>query len=260
MTPRAQQNTTVAARNWVGPAPAALLVATLAASLLGYAAGAPPAAAAGAASPLLGGVEEMAVVPGGPWRAARVAGSDALYFVSGNGRWVVKGEAYDLWGGERLGDFEAMRASTRSIRLNGLGPIWNDLAPVSFGDGDEDVVVFSDPRCPTCEALIHRLRSFEDRYRIVVLQIPILGEASGRIVKTVHCAQDADAARAVVRDGAPAAKLAVRPDCDGEAILRRIATAQLIGLQGVPFMIHAPSGRFIEGEPDDLAAWLEAGR
>jgi thiol:disulfide interchange protein DsbC len=252
MTPRAPVSLAVAARTLTATALAASLA--IPAALARSDGGGPPPPASGA-NPLARGIAEMIAMPGGAWRAARVGDTDDVWFISGNGRWVVRGEAYDLWQGERLRDFEAVRASTRTIRLDGLGPIWDDLAPVSFGSGPQDIVVFADPRCPVCEALLVRLRAHEDRYRIVVLQIPLLGDASGRLVKSVHCAADRDAALAAVRDHAPAAGLVQRADCDGAPILRRLAAAQLIGLQAVPFMIH-PDGRFIEGAPDDLAAWI----
>jgi thiol:disulfide interchange protein DsbC len=254
MTPRAPVSLAVAARTLTAAAFAASLAIPAARAAESDGGGSPPPASG--VNPLAGGIAEMIAMPGGAWRAARVGDSDAVWFISGNGRWVVRGEAYDLWRGERLRDFDAVRASTRTIRLDGLGPIWDDLAPLSFGSGPRDVVVFADPRCPVCETLIAGLRAHENRFRIVVLQIPLLGEASGRLVKSVHCAADRGAALAAVRDHAPAAGLVQRADCDGAPILRRLATAQLIGLQAVPFMIHA-DGRFIEGAPDDLAAWLE---
>jgi thiol:disulfide interchange protein DsbC len=251
MTPRALPHT-VAARTLTTSALAASL------AILSCAAAAQDHAAPLSAAPLAGGIQEMVAMPGGAWRAARVGEGDAgaVYFVSGNGRWVIKGEAYDLWAGERLRDFEAVRAATRSIRFDGLGAIWDDLDPVAFGRGDRDVVVFSDPNCPACRDLLNRLQAFEADWRVVVLQIPLLGDASGRRIREVHCAADRDAARAAVREGSRSA-LAPRPDCDAAPILRRIATAQMIGLQGVPFMVH-DDGRFIEGAPVDLAGWLEA--
>lgn len=213
-----------------------------------------PARAPG--SPLARGIAEMASMPGGPWRAVRVEGSDALYFISGNGRWVVKGEAYDLWAGAALLDFEAVRASTRTVAFAGLGDLWPGLAPVTFGTGETDIIVFADPRCPHCEALIRDLQPFADRYRILVLQIPLLGEDSGRIVRAVHCAADRDAARAAVLAGPRAAPLAPAASCDLGPLQRRLVTAELIGVRGVPFMVHGQTGRFVEGRPDDLAAWL----
>lgn len=246
MTPRTHTFRTVAARTAAAVAFAASLPAPTAMADAGV----------GRAGSPLAAIEEMIAMPGGAWRAARGA-DGAVYFLSGNGRWVVRGEAYDLWQGERLRDFDAVRASTRVIRLQGLGRIWEDLAPIAFGTGPEEIVVFTDPRCPVCEGLLGQLRAHGDRYRIVVLQIPLLGDASGRIVRAVHCAADADAGRAAVFDGRPATALAERADCDGRPILRRLAAAQLIGLQGVPFMIHGRDGRFIEGAPGDLDAWLE---
>jgi thiol:disulfide interchange protein DsbC len=240
-------------------APAPTVLARCAAALgltllLAAPVAADPARAPG--SPLARGIAEMASMPGGPWRAVRVEGSDALYFISGNGRWVVKGEAYDLWAGAALPDFEAVRASTRTVAFAGLGDLWPGLAPVTFGTGETDIIVFADPRCPHCEALIRDLQPFADRYRILVLQIPLLGEESGRIVRAVHCAADRDAARAAVLAGPRAAALAPATSCDLGPLQRRLVTAELIGVRGVPFMVHGQTGRFVEGRPDDLAAWL----
>lgn len=254
MTPRNPFSHAVAPRKRFGVSAASLLLSALMA-------GSGLAQDARDANPLAGGIEEMVTMPGGAWRAARVgrgAGADdRVYFVSENGRYVVRGEAYDLWEGARLRDFEAVRASTRSIKLSGLGLIWDDLDPITFGDGEEDVIVFADPRCPACEELIARLLPLSDSYRIVVLQVPLLGDASGKLVKAAHCAVDREAVRTAIVTATPMGELEQRPECDAQPILRRLATAQMIGVRGVPFMIHGRDGRFTEGAPADLAAWLE---
>ena len=220
-----------------------------------------PAQAPG--SPLRGGIAEMVELPGGSWRAVRVSGrasgGDALYFISGNGRWVVRGRAYDLWAGQELPDFEAVRTSTRTVAFGGLGDLWAELDPIVFGRGETDIVVFADPRCPHCEALIRRLRAHEADYRVLVLQIPLLGEDSGRTVQALHCAVDRDAARDALLAGDRGLGLARRESCDLGPLQRRLVTAQLIGLQGVPFMIHGVTGRFVEGVPEDLGRWLREG-
>lgn len=244
------------------PASHRMVRRALAATLLACAAWLSPAHADPApapGSPLDGGIAEMAVIPGGEWRAVRVTGDDALYFISGNGRWVVKGRAYDLWAGQDLADFEAVRASTRTVALQGLGRIWDDLAPIVFGQGETGIIVFVDPACPHCEALIHDLRRHEAAYRFLVLQIPLMGPDSGRAVQALHCAEDEDAARAALLAGERGRRLRQKPSCDLAPLQRRLVTAQLIGLRGVPFMVHAGDGRFVEGRPDDLGRWLSGG-
>lgn len=241
------------------PASHRMVRGVLAATLIACAASAPvahadPALAPG--SPLSGGIAEMAVIPGGEWRAVRVTGSTDLYFISGNGRWVVKGRAYDLWAGRDLADFEAVRASTQTVALQGLARIWDDLDPIAFGRGETEIVVFADPACPHCEALIHDLRRFEAEYRVLVLQIPLMGPESGRTVQALHCAEDEDAARAALLAGDSGQRLRQKASCDLAPLQRRLVTAQLIGLRGVPFMVHAGDGRFVEGRPQDLGRWL----
>lgn len=225
--------------------------------LAASAAVADPAQAPG--SPLRGGIAEMIELPGGSWRAVRASGGEALYFMSGNGRWVVRGRAYDLWAGKELPDFEAVRTSTRTVAFSGLGDLWAELDPIAFGRGETEIIVFADPLCPHCEALIRRLQALAADYRVLVLQIPLLGAESGRIVQALHCAADREAARAALLAGDPGLGLQRRDTCDLGPLQRRLVTAQLIGVRGVPFMIHGKTGRFIEGAPEDLARWLREG-
>ncbi|MEO1470654.1 MAG: DsbC family protein, partial [Pseudomonadota bacterium] len=56
------------------------------------------------------------------------------------------------------------------------------------------------------------------------------------------------------------ATLAQKPDCALEPLHRRLVTAQLIGMRGVPFMIRESDGSFVEGVPRDLPGWVEGAR
>jgi thiol:disulfide interchange protein DsbC len=247
-----------------------LAVSALAASLLlgspALAEGAPvrPGSTSTAASPLTQGIAEMSAMPGGEWRVVRREGQEAsaagpLYFVSGNGRWVVRGEVYDLWAGRALASFEDVRASTKTVAFDGLARVWPDLAPVEVGRGPAELVMFSDPNCPYCRALLGELEKRGSRVAVKVLEIPLLGGRSGEDVRRVHCAGDAGAAREAVLGRGFRDALAQGSSCDLGALQRRLVTAQMLGVRAVPFLIDARDGRFVEGMPEDLDAWLEAG-
>lgn len=235
---------------WHRRLPAALALAAVLPSM----ALADPAARPG--SPLAGGIDAMVKIPGGSWQAVRAGGE--TYWMSGNGRWVVKGQAFDLWAGAPLEDFSDIRTAVETVKLGGFDGLMVDLEPIRFGSGAIEIAVFVDPACPHCHDLLGRLALIEDQVSVAVLPIPAFGEASGRQVRAMHCAEDPDAAREALFGKRPALGLAQRPNCPIEALHRRLVTAQMIGLRGVPFMVRLDSGRFVEGVPRDLAAWLES--
>lgn len=239
---------------WHRRLPAALALAAILSEAISVPALADPAARLG--SPLAGGIDAMVKIPGGSWQAVRAGGE--TYWMSGNGRWVVKGQAYDLWAGTPLDDFADIRTAVETVKLGGFDGLMADLEPIRFGSGEIEIAVFIDPACPHCHDLLGRLALIDDQVSVAVLPIPAFGEASGRQVRAMHCAEDAEAARDALFGKRPALDLAQRPDCAIEALHRRLVTAQMIGLRGVPYMVHLDSGRFVEGVPRDLAAWLES--
>lgn len=213
-----------------------------------------------AGSPLAGGIDEMTLMPGGAWRALKLRNSERALFISENGRWVIRGEVMDLWSGKSLTDYDEVVASTRTINFSGLSQIWDDLSPVELNQGEADpLILFTDPRCPYCRALIEELSATVSQRRILIFEIPLLGGQSGEDVRLVHCAEDQDAAKAALISHGARRLLSQRQGCDLGPLQRRLVTAQMIGVRAVPFMIDSRDGRFVEGKPDDLGAWLKGG-
>jgi hypothetical protein len=103
------------------------------------------------------------------------------------------------------------------------------------------------------------LPTYRDTVRVRVVEVPILGQASNPLVVEAFCAADPAAGSDAVFGVGPRDGLAQIADCPRDILGRRLVVAQLLGLRAVPFLIDARDGRFSEGRPDDLAAWLEAG-
>lgn len=204
---------------------------------------------------LTGKIEATQRLPGGTFSAVRIAGRPDLYFLSENGRFLIKGQAYDLWSGEELRSIDAVRAATDNVNLTGLDAIWPDLAPLPVGRGSQDVVIFVAPTCPACTQLLDQLPAFEDRYRFLLLPIPIGGD-SGELVRHLACAQDPAAAAKALMDHDPRRTLPQRADCDAGPVHKRLVAAQVLQVTSVPWLIRA-DGRVHPGVPQDLAGWLE---
>jgi len=161
-----------------------------------------------------------------------VQSGDQVFFVSANGRYAFLGPGFDLWHGMRL----------TSV-------------------AEAEVLVFVDPRCPQCAALLDRLKTVPEAtlktYRFRLIPLPVLSQGSQQEALALNCLAETD------RPGALAALLEHRTDrlpaatgsCGQGAIQRALVTAHLLGIERVPFLI-APDGRLQSGVPADLSAWL----
>lgn len=216
-----------------------------------------PALQRGPEAQALREIEATRQLPAGSFSAVKVKGRQGLYFLSSDGRILIKGSAYDLWSGRSLATLaDVERAATR-IDLKGFAAIWPDLDPLTLGEGPATVVAFVSPGCPLCRSLIEQAQALTDRYRFLLLPIPAGGD-SAALVRGLACAQDRKAAEAAYLRHSFTAATAQKPVCDLEPVQRRVITAQLLGIKAVPWIVR-PDGALSEGMPPDLAAWLAAG-
>lgn len=215
-----------------------------------------PALQRGPEAQALREIEATRQLPAGSFSAVKVKGRQGLYFLSSDGRILIKGSAYDLWSGRSLTTLaDVERAATR-IDLKGFAAIWPQLDPLTLGQGSSTVVAFVSPGCPLCRGLIDQAQALTDRYRFLLLPIPAGGD-SAALVRGLACAEDREAAEAAWLRHAFTAT-AQKPVCDLEPVQRRVITAQLLGIKAVPWIVR-PDGALSEGMPPDLAAWLAAG-
>lgn len=190
-----------------------------------------------------------------------VQSGEQVFFVSANGRYAFLGPGFDLWHGTRLTALaEADRLMNRIDRSR-LKLTGEDLGALDLGTGEAEVLVFVDPHCPQCAALLERMRALPEAalttYRFRLIPLPVLSQASQRDALALNCLAETD------RPGALAALLEQRTDrlppangrCGQGAIQRALVTAHLLGIERVPFLI-APDGRLQAGAPADLRAWL----
>lgn len=203
-------------------------------------------------------IEATQQLPGGGFAAIKVAGRANLYYLSNDGRILIKGTAYDLWSGRTLTTMAEVQRSATQLDLAGFQTLWPQLDPIELGRGAETVVAFVSPGCPHCQTLIDQAHGLADRYRFLLLPIPADGQ-SGAIVRSLACARDKPAAESAYLRHQLAAGVEQSASCNIEAVQRRVITAQMLGIKGVPWIVRA-DGASSEGLPQDLNAWLAEGR
>ncbi len=199
-------------------------------------------------------IEDIVTLPIKGMRAVQSNGQTVL--LSDNGRFVFTGQLYDLWYKKPLDTLAEMREVVDRIDLKRMGLDIDTLNTVSLGAGPKQVVVFVDPRCHYCHALMNDAQALVKQYTFKLVAIPVLGEESNQLAKTMSCAKNKkQALKALANQTLD--KLPTRSDCSTEQYDRTLLAAQLINIEGVPYVI-APNGRISYGRPLNLKAWLEA--
>lgn len=194
-------------------------------------------------------------------KVIELEGREGIGFISQNGRFVIRGYAFDMWTGETLntiGDFEKALTHFNIANLD-LDP--KDVDPIYFGSGPEKAFLFVDPLCPHCATLMQEIYSdpiYAQKYTFEIYTVPFLGDDSALAVSAISCASDRQAAtRALMtKDRNWIASQAKQvEDCDPQPIMQRLILSQMLGVNGVPFLI-SPSGATSRGTPPNLYEFL----
>jgi thiol:disulfide interchange protein DsbC len=203
--------------------------------------------------PTLHQIDAMASLPVTGLKAVESDGR--LLFMSDNGRFVIDGTLYDVWAQQPLTSLASIRSAGDRLDLRRLGLPLDDLQALTLGEGAEEVLIFVDPRCPHCHALLKQADQLQFRYTFRILPVAVLGPESEHQVRQLGCALEPAAALLALTSGRFAG-LPQRADCDLAPLQRTLVTAQLLGVKGVPFIV-APDGRISRGRPHSLREWLE---
>lgn len=191
-----------------------------------------------------------------------VQAGERVFFVSTNGRYVFLGAAIDLWNGERLTSLAAADRWLERLDPARLKLDVGDLGALDVGEGDQEVRIFVDPQCGQCADLLDQIAALTPAerapYRFRLIPLAVLGQPSVAIVVRLNCLAETDQARAT--DALLTHHFETLPGASGAcgqgALQRALVTAQLLGIDRVPFLI-APDGRLQAGAPMNLRHWLQ---
>lgn len=187
-----------------------------------------------------------------------VQSGDKVYFVSDNGRFLIRGQVYDTWNGTFLTTVEEARRVGDRIVLSRLPiDIDKDLKPFYLGEGKKEAVVFIDPHCPYCHKLLKKMEELKD-WRFKLILIPALGDRSAQTIRLLRCGTpDENRNREVVARLLKADYQNLKDErCDLAPFLKSVVLAKILGIAGVPFLIH-PDGRVMRGYVEDFKSWME---
>ena len=120
---------------------------------------------------------------------------------------------------------------------------------------DKELVIFSDPNCPYCAALEHRLSTNElPNYTVRIVLVPLLAGSAATATRILCAPEPGVAYRSYLLQGSP-----LPAPCDNAAAAEHFALARAAGITATPSLL-APSGALYAGlpGPEDLKAWADA--
>lgn len=201
-------------------------------------------------------VDHMTQIGNQPFQM--VESDRGVFFMSANGRYVIKGELIDMWENERpLKTVDALIDSIERVNLKSLGLKIDDLMNLTYGSGPDVVTIFVAPGCSYCKQTLAQMNGLEDKYTFHIVPLPIMGPRSEDAVRRISCAIEDNnkplALRSLVIDKYD--DLQARANCDIEKVGRSLLFAQVLGVRSVPYMIDHKN-RISTGAPQNLAAHL----
>ncbi|NWC83857.1 DsbC family protein [Pseudomonas putida] len=179
-------------------------------------------------------------------------------FVSDNGRFVFQGTVYDTWSQKNIESIRDAEVAYKTIDVKKTKFRVDDLNPITIGTGEKIVIVFTDPFCPSCHVLLDDVKKVEG-YTFKIVYVPMLGNESNKVVRAMQCAKDQVSAKKVMLGIAEPGSIVGKAEvssCDTSPIAKRIVSAHMFGIKGVPFMIRDDGLIRLGYDKGDISNWL----
>lgn len=184
-----------------------------------------------------------------------VEANGEIVFLSENGRFVLKGQLYDVWYRDTVDTIPQMVDASTRLHFKRLASDIDEQNVLTIGTGPKQVVVYVDPLCAICHKLMQDAQKMAKQYTFKFLVVPALGDKSNELSRRVFCASDKDEALKSFMSNT-LETLPQKESCEMAGYDNTLLLAQLLDIQAVPFVV-APDGRFSYGRPAELKKWLE---
>lgn len=197
-------------------------------------------------------IESMTSIPVNAIQAVKM--TNEIFFMSQDGRYVIRGELTDTWHKKPLSTIADIKYSTEHINVDVMGLNFEKMNTISIGNGKERVVIFVDPVCTHCKKFLNDAKTKLDKYTFKIVVVPALGDHSNILSKSLFCSSD----KTKAFDALMQNKLNEMPQqekCDNSGYDLTLTVAQLFGIRSVPYFI-APDGRYRSGAGTDFWEWV----
>lgn len=182
---------------------------------------------------------------GGTFTWFQFEGTDLL--VSQNGRYAIGGDfkLMDMWNLQEVKTPQDLIASRR-INFARIGVKLEELGALKYGRGKKEVTVFIDPVLPQSKSLFSIIDPLKSSFTFNLIMIPSKGGLAGGGIFKLACLNNPAEAVTVIKQGTIAKLPKPSPACQPQALPRAMVTAQLIGINRLPYTVAA-NGEVFEG-------------
>lgn len=188
-----------------------------------------------------------------------VEAEKGIYFVTGDGRFVIQGKMQDVWHRKHIDSIDDARGTLRTPLSNMNFDPLEQLPAWQVGNPDipRQGLVFVDPTSEITQQFLKHVIANKGKYNFVVALLPLVGgEKAMDRAKRLHCAKDRQLALVDLANYTNKATGELRPDCNAEKILFGAAMSQVFRIEALPHFVRE-DGLTSKGLPEDLDEWLE---
>lgn len=187
-------------------------------------------------------------------KLSAVEAGGEIMFISSNGRFVVKGQIYDIWYKKSLDNMAEIEDSATKVHFDKMQADFSQYNTITIGKGEKHVALFVDPNCGICHKLIKDAEKLTDEYTFNIVVIPALGDESAELSKKLFCAEDSSLRLEALMNNA-IETLKVKENCDMTNYNSTLYLATILGIDAVPYSV-AHDGRIQRGYIGSLEKWL----
>jgi thiol:disulfide interchange protein DsbC len=200
---------------------------------------------------------DMEPIPSPKMIAVEDKNTGKMGFLSANGRFYIEGTIVDLWNGKHLKSVQDVRDSRQQIDAQALK--FPSKATFQFGEGDDEVVIFSDPYCDICQDMLAEAKEISEtnnQYRFSIVQVPALGESSLPAVQKMWCGGAEEDVLLTASITGDLSTFKDKGECDYTKMGGAFVSADMLGVDAVPTLI-GPDGHLARGLNTSLKEYLQ---
>lgn len=199
---------------------------------------------------LFNGVTEDKITPSPIDGLYQVSAPPRIFYVSANGRYIVKGDLIDTVGNKNISRIAKNQAQKKAIDSV------DEDSMIIFGDKSlkHTVTVFTDIDCGYCRKLHKEVKKYNDLgIRIRYMSYPRAGIGSGSFKKAeaVWCSKDRKKALTDAKNN-----IAIKSEKCKSPVAQQYTLGQMMGINGTPALVledgtivpgYIPAARLSEG-------------
>lgn len=179
-----------------------------------------------------------------------------IHYLSKNGRFIIKGELYDVLTAAEVTDFDDIKMIGQRLPPQTIHRDWENFNSFTVGTGDVDALVVIEPMQPDSIKIVKAAQSIADHYTVRFLVSTFVQKKSAVLSKILQCVPEDQRAEIFANADYSKIDTSVCPPNTDNIYKATMAASHTMGVDKTPFLV-GKNGGLDRGVPSDLANWIE---